>query len=104
MSAMKEMSKVEPLVEVANNNKIFTTDSAILDINLEKVTVAELDFCNTYKIKAKKTQFLNNLVVWFDCFFSHGKKPIKLTTSTPLWLITQTHTTSLHTGNRPCYT
>lgn len=75
------MSKNEPLVDVANNNKIFTDSCPIIDVNLQTITIPELDFTSAYRLKATKTMHLNHLVVWFDTFFSHGQKTIRLTTS-----------------------
>lgn len=81
MSAMVDMARLEPIVEIANNKKIITTSCPILDINLQTVKVEELNFANQYKIKAEKGGFVNNIVIWFDTFFSHGKQKVRLTTS-----------------------
>src|SRR3990167_1339322 len=79
-SSIKKWIEVEPLVEVCPPNVIATESCAILDLNLQTCEPKDLDFENKYKIQASKDTYVNGLVVWFDTIFSHGERPIKLTT------------------------
>lgn len=81
MNSMVHMQKLEPFVEVISKKKIVTTDSVVFDVDLQTCTVKDLDFSSKYKIAALDNTYVNGLVAWFDCFFSFGKRRVKLTTS-----------------------
>lgn len=68
-------------IDIVNTKKIRTNGHKFHDINLETVSIPELDFKKEFKIKVTETGYLNGFVLWWDTSFSHGKKNIILDTS-----------------------
>lgn len=80
MSCVKNMVISEPLVDVTEQQAIFTTSCPIFSINLETVDRSQLNFVSTYRLTATRNDYFYALVAWFDVDFTHGKQPIKLST------------------------
>mmetsp|Transcript_32626 Transcript_32626/g.56678 ORF Transcript_32626/g.56678 Transcript_32626/m.56678 type:complete len:363 (+) Transcript_32626:1125-2213(+) len=81
MSVMKELVTFEPIVDVVEPNAICTTTCPIFSVDLETVNPNQLEFVSTYSLRTMRTDFLHALVAWFDVQFTHGTKPITLSTS-----------------------
>jgi hypothetical protein len=78
----KKWISLDPFVETCPKNILCTDECTILDIDLGKIKKEDLDFASQYTLKINKDGYINGLVIWFDTYFSFGKRPIKLTTST----------------------
>lgn len=72
---------MEPLVDYAPPKALVTNDCPVLDIDLGKCTVADLDFSSEYTLTAFKTDYIHAYVGWFETYFSYGYQTIKLSTS-----------------------
>lgn len=79
--SIKKWIEIEPLVEVCPRNILCTDECAVLDLNLQTATRADLDFANRYTLKVRKDTHINGICVWFDTLFTHGNRVINLTTS-----------------------
>ena len=51
------------------------------DIDLNKVTVKELDFTASYQLKCSREDSVEGLVFWFDTYFTPCHKQVVLSTS-----------------------
>ena len=51
------------------------------EVDLEKVTVQELDYIRDFKLEIFYEGKMHGVVSWFDCYFDHGSKSICLSTS-----------------------
>ena len=69
MSFMTRQVVQEASVEVFESRRIVSDSACILDIDLTKVTVAELDFEGFFTLRFKRKDFAHHLVTWFDTFF-----------------------------------
>lgn len=81
MKCMKQWVLSEPIVDPIEHQDILTNNYKFYDVDLEKVTVAELDFNSTFRLKVELDGAIHGFVSWFDCDFSHGSKKITLSTS-----------------------
>lgn len=81
MSCIKKWAMMEPLVDVIDKKTINSNSCPILDVDLEKVKIKDLDFASGFKLSINKNDYVHALVTWFDVYFSHGNKPIILSTS-----------------------
>jgi protein arginine N-methyltransferase 1 len=66
---------------IISSNKVKTSNNLFHKIDLEKVTIPELDFKANFEVIVSENGFLNGLVLWWDTSFTHGKIPIVLDTS-----------------------
>lgn len=80
MSCIKEIAKVEPLVDTVNGDALLSDVCPILDIDLTKVTKEELSFSSTFQVTAFRQDFCHALVAYFDCTFSRSHKKIAFST------------------------
>ena len=69
MPFMTEQVLQEAMVDVFDQRRIVTDSSCILDIDLNTVTVKELDFEGHFKLRFKRKDVAHYLVTWFDTFF-----------------------------------
>ncbi|AMD22017.1 HGL323Cp [Eremothecium sinecaudum] len=72
----------EPLVDTVENAAVNTTKCKLIDFDLNTVTVADLAFKCDFSVTAKRTDFINGLITWFDIEFpsAEGIKPITFST------------------------
>jgi len=84
MSCLKKWAKMEPLVDYVPQKALVTNDCPVLDLDLQTCTVKDLDFSSEYTLTAFKTDYVHAYVSWFETYFSHGKIPVKLSTSMEL--------------------
>jgi len=80
MSCIKDMALLEPLVDVCDPGQIITSAAKILDIDLYKVTKAELDFKSKFQLKVLRSDFLHALVAYFTVEFSETHTKINFST------------------------
>jgi hypothetical protein len=81
MKCMKQWVLSEPIVDPIDHQDILTNSCKFYDVDLETVTVGELDFNSTFRLKVELDGIVHGFVSWFDCDFSHGAKKITLSTS-----------------------
>jgi hypothetical protein len=48
---------------------------------LQTVKKEEMNFSANYRVKIRDSDKVSGVVVWFDCYFTHGRKQILLSTS-----------------------
>jgi hypothetical protein len=72
MTCIKKWVLSEPLVDPIDAHDILTTNKKFYDIDLEKVTKAELEFNSNFEMDVEVDGVIHGFVTWFDCFFSHG--------------------------------
>lgn len=48
---------------------------------MHTIKIEDLDFSNEYKILITRDDFVNAYLGWFEVYFSHCHKPVKLSTS-----------------------
>lgn len=77
-----------PDVDLVEPQALLTDEVTVADFDLEKVTIAELDFRREFVLRASKHGYVHGIALWFDCLFTHGKHPLTLSTSPHL---TPTH-------------
>lgn len=80
MSCIKEIAKVEPLVDTVSSDALLTDVCPIFDIDLTSVTKEELTFSSTFQLTAFRQDFCHALVAYFDCTFSATHKMLSLST------------------------
>lgn len=81
MKCMKKWVLSQPIVDPIDHQDILSTTCKFYDIDLQKVTIAELDFNSQFKLKIEIDGKIHGFVSWFDCDFSHGSSKIVLSTS-----------------------
>ncbi|AET40431.1 protein-arginine omega-N methyltransferase HMT1 Ecym_6026 [Eremothecium cymbalariae DBVPG len=72
----------EPLVDTVDNAAVNTTKSKLIEFDLNTVTVADLAFESKFTLTAKRKDFINGLISWFDIQFPapEGVKPVTFST------------------------
>jgi protein arginine N-methyltransferase 1 len=81
MSCIKSWALLEPLVDVVDKGQINTDYCAVLDIDIKKVKIADLDFAAEYKLNVKRDDKVHALVAWFEVYFTKCMPTVKLSTS-----------------------
>lgn len=81
MSVLKEAVITEPLVDNVEAAAICTDVAKVHCIDLETVSRADTYFASGFRLKAVRKDSVHALVAWFEVEFSHGMKPIVLSTS-----------------------
>ncbi len=64
MSSIKQWVLREPLVDSVEKHTLNSPACCILDINLTKVTISELDFSAKYKFKIFKDDIVHAIIAW----------------------------------------
>ena len=81
MKCMKKWVLSEPIVDPIDKDDILSESVKFYDVDLEKVTLPELNFEEQFQLNIDTEGGLYGFVTWFDCDFSHGHKKIVLSTS-----------------------
>jgi protein arginine N-methyltransferase 1 len=81
LSAVKRFALSEPVIAVAPNSDIITDDSPLIDLDLNTVTVHDLNVNATFSLTALEAGNLNGFVVWFDVAFEGPDAQFVLSTS-----------------------
>lgn len=82
MKCLKKWILSDPMVDCLHKSHIISKGELVLNINLYKVKVEELDFRSQFQLKVTRPNFkMHGLVSWFDVHFSHGDKHKVLSTS-----------------------
>ncbi|MES1911109.1 MAG: hypothetical protein MHM6MM_003594 [Cercozoa sp. M6MM] len=80
MSCMREQVICEPLVDEVPDDALISTAVPVLDVDIKTVTLEQLDFASEFSLKATVTSDCHAICAWFDCFFSHGRTAVHLST------------------------
>ncbi|AGO10183.1 AaceriAAR190Wp [[Ashbya] aceris (nom. inval.)] len=72
----------EPLVDTVDNASVNTTRCKLIEFDLNTVTIPDLAFKRKFSITAKRQDFINGLIAWFDIEFPapEGMRPITFST------------------------
>ncbi|KAJ5084434.1 hypothetical protein NUU61_009013 [Penicillium alfredii] len=79
-SPMKEIALTEPLVDTVEMKALVTDPCAVITLDLNTVTSADLAFRVPYSLLARRNDFVHALIAWFDIEFSECHKPIRFST------------------------
>lgn len=72
LGMMEEQVLQEAVVDILHARQIVSDSACILDIDLTKVTVPELDFSSEFSLTFKRQDIAHSLVTWFDTFFPNN--------------------------------
>ena len=81
MTAIKQCSMSEPVIEVAPESAIVTDDSRLVEYDLNTVTVDDLNLDAEFSLTPLESTELTALVVWFDVAFEGPEETVVLSTS-----------------------
>lgn len=81
MSVLKEAVITEPLVDNVEASAICTEVALVHRLNLQTVPRNQTYFQSGFRLRATRKDTVHALVAWFEVEFSHGSKPIVLSTS-----------------------
>lgn len=70
-----------PDVNLVDPQTIITDEVNVIEFDLEKVSVADLDFQRQFTLTAKSHGYIHGIALWFDSLFTHGYDVINLSTS-----------------------
>ena len=79
-SPIREIAKIEPLVDVVNEQAIMSTAHCILDLDLKTCTKEDLTFESEWAIKATRDDFCHALVAYFDIDFKAAHRTVSFST------------------------
>lgn len=77
---LKETALSEPLVDTVELKTVVTDPTPVLTLDLYTCTTADLDFTTSFRLTAKRDDFVHALVSWFDIDFTACHKPIRFST------------------------
>jgi len=67
MSCIRKISLSDPLIDSFSKENMIGDECKILELDLTKCKISELDFVAKYKIHINKSETFHGLVSWFDC-------------------------------------
>lgn len=72
----------EPIVDTVDNNLVNTTRCKLIEFDLNTVKLEDLSFKADFKVEAKRQDWINGVICWFDTVFPapKGKTPITFST------------------------
>ena len=70
------------LVDTVDHTAVNTTRHKLIEFDLNTVTIPDLAFSKNFKVEAKRQDFINGLISWFDIEFPapKGEKPVTFST------------------------
>jgi len=81
MSCIKHLAIKEPLVDVVEANQVMTNSFKLITLDMNTVTVADLNWKAPFKLAAQRNDFCHALVVYFDIEFSRCLKNVYFSTA-----------------------
>jgi protein arginine N-methyltransferase 1 len=81
LGVIKEFAIREGLVEAVPTKNLVTDDSMIVEFDLNKVTVEELNVDAPFSITPLEDSVLNGFVLWFEVYFDGPEAQVTLSTS-----------------------
>ncbi|CAH0059663.1 unnamed protein product [Clonostachys solani] len=79
-SPLKETALSEPLVDTVEVKTVVTDPIAVLNLDLNTCTTADLAFTANFKLPVKRDDYIHALVSWFDIDFAACHKSIRFST------------------------
>ena len=72
----------DPIVDVVEHTKVNTTRTKLIEFDLNRIQPRDLCFKSHFKVQAKRRDWINGLVCWFDIEFPapSGKPPVRFST------------------------
>jgi protein arginine N-methyltransferase 1 len=80
MSIMKNISIVEPLVDIVEKDAIISNCVSILDIDILTCKKEDLNFNSNFSLIFSRDDYCHALIAYFECEFSQIHKPLKFST------------------------
>ena len=77
-------SQPTPIKSMLSDNSyqlVVTNSVPILNIDLQKCTEEDLSFASTFRLRAKRRDYIHSLVAYFECAFTMVHKPLGFSTS-----------------------
>lgn len=68
-SPFVKIAMVEPLVDTVDNGAVVTSHYKLIDFDLNTVTIEQLAFHRTFRLKATRDDRVHALLAWFDIDF-----------------------------------
>lgn len=81
MKCIRPWAISEPHVDCIHPSHVISYPQLILDLDLYKVKVEDLEFKAKFNLEVTKDYDVFGFISWFDVFFSHGKKTKVISTS-----------------------
>jgi len=81
MSCIQKVAMEEPLVDVVNENALVTNSCQMFYVDINTVTVDDLEFAAPFKIEATRQDHIHAFVAFFDITFGACHKPVYFSTS-----------------------
>lgn len=78
---IKKWALLEPLVENCPDDRFITDDTKLIEFDLNKCTVEDLNVQAEFKLTPCQTETMHAFVVWFDVIFDGKQKTVELSTS-----------------------
>lgn len=78
---IRDVAKLEPIVDIVEGQSIVTDAAAILDIDILTCTKDHLAFHAPFCLTALRNDYVHGLVSYFECAFTQMPKPIGFSTS-----------------------
>jgi len=80
MSCIRELTMLEPLVDVVDDKNVVTNHCMILSLDLTTVTVEELTFAAPFRLKGIRSDYVHAFVAYFDMWFTPCHKLVHFST------------------------
>jgi len=80
MSCIKEVAISEPLVDVVEPKQVVTNSAVVKEVDLYKVTPADLDFKSLFRLEVGRNDYIQALVTYFSVEFTKCHKRIGFST------------------------
>jgi len=80
MSCITKVAMQEPLVDVVDAKQIMTSVSRILTVDINTVTVEQLEFKSPFRLVATRDDFCHAIVAYFDIEFARCHKKLFFST------------------------
>lgn len=81
MSTIRRVAITEPLVDVVDQKQVVTTSYMIKDIDLYTVKKSDLDFSCDFRLVARRNDYIQALVTYFNVEFTKCHKKVGFSTS-----------------------
>lgn len=80
MKCMQTAVLREAQIDFVSPLNIVSTQSKILDLDLNKMKKTDVNFSSAYSLRILRNDRIHGLVSWFDCIFEDPKQPDKRVT------------------------
>jgi type I protein arginine methyltransferase len=81
MTPIKKIALLEPLVDTVEPAALISEPCAVLSLDLNTCTVADLSFSAPFRLEISRDDYCHALVAYFDIEFTHIHKTVRFSTS-----------------------